>query len=300
MPHGGKVHAAWRERPDNLYGMGPLDNLVGLQYRMDHMENLKADAFDQHIPPPKGVRGDVDEFDWRPDEVIDLGEDGEIVVFRPDASVLQVDNELAFIQDQMEEFAGAPKLTMGIRTPGEKTAFEVGVLDTAASRLFQKAIRHFEEHVLEPLLNNMLEIGRRKLEGSDMIRVIDDELGIEKFLEVTREDITATGKIRAVGSKHFIARNQLLQTLIGVLNSPVGSDPAVMNHVSGLKLAELLFSDLPGLESEEVFGENVRLEEQAESQRIANVLSQQVAEEDAIDPDDDVEVPNGPQTVPGV
>jgi hypothetical protein len=26
--------------------MGPLDNLVGLQYRIDHLENAKADALD--------------------------------------------------------------------------------------------------------------------------------------------------------------------------------------------------------------------------------------------------------------
>jgi hypothetical protein len=28
-------HAGWRLRPDNLYAMGPLDNLVGMQYRID-------------------------------------------------------------------------------------------------------------------------------------------------------------------------------------------------------------------------------------------------------------------------
>ena len=39
-------HAAWRSVPDNLYGMGPLENLVGMQYRMDHLENLRADVFD--------------------------------------------------------------------------------------------------------------------------------------------------------------------------------------------------------------------------------------------------------------
>ena len=36
-------HAGWRSRPDNLWAMGPLENLVGMQYRIDHIENLKAD-----------------------------------------------------------------------------------------------------------------------------------------------------------------------------------------------------------------------------------------------------------------
>ena len=30
-------HCGWRLRPDNLYAMGPLDNLVGMQYRIDHV-----------------------------------------------------------------------------------------------------------------------------------------------------------------------------------------------------------------------------------------------------------------------
>jgi len=34
-----KVNVCWRERPDNLYGMGPLDILLGLQYRLEHLEN---------------------------------------------------------------------------------------------------------------------------------------------------------------------------------------------------------------------------------------------------------------------
>ena len=39
-------HCGWRLRPDSLWAMGPLDNLVGMQYRIDHLENIKADLFD--------------------------------------------------------------------------------------------------------------------------------------------------------------------------------------------------------------------------------------------------------------
>jgi hypothetical protein len=59
-------HAGWRERPDNLYAMGPLDNLVGMQYRIDHLENLKADVFDQIAYPILKIRGDVEDFDFEP------------------------------------------------------------------------------------------------------------------------------------------------------------------------------------------------------------------------------------------
>ncbi len=29
-------HTGWRKRPDTLWAMSPLDNLVGLLYRIDH------------------------------------------------------------------------------------------------------------------------------------------------------------------------------------------------------------------------------------------------------------------------
>ena len=58
--------AGWRERPDNLYAMGPLDNLVGMQYRIDHLENLKADVFDQIAYPIMKIKGEVDDFDFAP------------------------------------------------------------------------------------------------------------------------------------------------------------------------------------------------------------------------------------------
>jgi len=45
-------HVGWRLRTDNLWAMGPLDNLVGLQYRLDHLENLKDDAMDLLVHPP--------------------------------------------------------------------------------------------------------------------------------------------------------------------------------------------------------------------------------------------------------
>jgi hypothetical protein len=31
-------HAGWRDRPDNLYAQGPLANLIGMQYRLNHLD----------------------------------------------------------------------------------------------------------------------------------------------------------------------------------------------------------------------------------------------------------------------
>lgn len=270
-----KVHVGWRYRPDNLYAMGPLDNLVGMQYRMDHLENLKADAMDLAVHPPMGVRGNIESFSWEPGSVIDLGTDGEVVELGKNLSnVLAARNEIDWLENKMEEMAGAPKTAMGFRTPGEKTAFEVNSLQTAASRIFQEKITQFEEQFIEPILNMMLEVARRNIDTVDIVRVMDDDIGVSDFLKITKADITATGKLRPIGARHFAATAQLVQNLLGVLNSAAGQDPTIKAHVSGKKLAKLLYEEIPGIARFEVVQDNIGLMEQAETQRLMNQIQQ--------------------------
>ena len=87
-------HAGWRDRPDNLYSMGPLDNLVGMQYRIDHLENLKADVFDQIAYPIIKIRGDVEDFDFEPAARIYMGEEGDVGYLAPDSTALNADFQI--------------------------------------------------------------------------------------------------------------------------------------------------------------------------------------------------------------
>ena len=260
-----KVHAGWRLRPDNLYAMGPLDNLVGMQYRIDHLENLKADVFDMIAHPPLKIRGDVDDFEWGPNAEIDVGEDGDVEMMKLDATALNADFQIQQLMQTMEEMAGAPKQAMGVRTPGEKTAFEVQQLENAAGRIFQEKTTNFEVNVLEPLLNNMLEMARREFNGADTVRVIDDELGLETFINITKDDLVARGKLRPVGARHFAAQSQLMQNINGIFNSPLGQ--AIAPHISNKKLA-VMVEDILNIERYELVKENVAIFEQMETQRL--------------------------------
>ena len=259
-----KVHAGWRLRPDNLYAMGPLDNLVGMQYRIDHLENLKADVFDMIAHPPLKIRGDVEDFEWGPNAEIDVGEDGDVEMMKLDATALNADFQIQTLMQTMEEMAGAPKQAMGVRTPGEKTAFEVQQLDNASGRIFQEKATIFEV-MMDDLLNNMLEMARRELNGSDTIRVIDDELGVETFLDITKEDLVSRGKLRPVGARHFAAQAQLMQNINGIFNSPLGQ--AIAPHISNKRLA-LMVEDILNIERYDLVKENVAIFEQAETQRL--------------------------------
>ena len=256
-------HAGWRPRPDNLYAMGPLDNLVGMQYRIDHLENLKADVFDQIAYPMLKIRGDVEDFDFQPGGRIYIGEEGDVGYMAPDATALQADLQIRLLEDKMEEMAGAPKQAMGIRTAGEKTAFEVQSLQNAASRIFEHKTAHFERVFLEPILNAMLEVSRRNMNMSDTIRVMDDATGAVLFRTITKDDITAKGKIVPVGARHFAERARRVQNLTQLYQIKL-ADPSVAAHMSGKEFARILADELG---EPTLFSENIAVSEQLETQQ---------------------------------
>lgn len=260
-------YSGWRFRQDNLWAMGPLENLVGMQFRLDHIENQKADYFDLVYAPPLKVKGYVEDFQWRPFEKIYMGDDGDVEVMTPTINPLQANFELDRLEAQMEEMAGAPKEAMGFRTPGEKTAYEVQRLENAASRIFQNKIAQFEEQILEPVLNAMLEMARRLMDETT-IRVIDDEYDVALFQSLTPEDITGAGRIRALAARHFVETAERVQSITAFFNSPVGQDPAVNVHISGVELARLM-EELLDLKDFNLVEPYIRLSEQAEGQQLA-------------------------------
>lgn len=261
-------HVGWRLRPDNLYAMGPLDNLVGIQYRIDHLENAKADAMDLAILPPLVIQGEVERFEYGPRAEIHIDEAGGVTELGKNLNaVITAENEIQVLEQEMEIMAGAPREAMGIRTPGEKTAFEVGQLNAAAGRIFQEKIQMFESELLEKALNAMWAYSRQYANGVDNVRVFDDEIQAEIFMSVTREDITASGKIKPRGAQHFASQQQLMQNLNGLFNSQIGQ--IIAPHISGKNLARLVEQTL-GLYRADLVQDNAAIFEQAEMQRVAN------------------------------
>lgn len=281
--HGGFFHAGWRQRPDNLYAMGPLDNLVGMQYRIDHLENLKADVFDLIAFPVQKIKGFVQDYTYEPGARIYLNEDGDVEFMHPDTTALNADMQIDVLEKRMEELAGAPKEAMGIRSPGEKTKFEVQVLDNAASRIFLNKIKHFEKVFLEPLLNYMLMLARQNMSGSDVTRTLDSEIDAVIFSTITKDDLTSAGILRPVGASHFAYKANMLQNLVTLMNSAVAQDAQVKVHLSGKKIAKIM-EEMSDLDQFKIFGDNVRVFEQAETQRLFQASQEQTQAQQATPP----------------
>jgi hypothetical protein len=266
-------HVPWRKKQDNLWGMGPLDNLIGMQYRLDHIENMKADIGDVASYPVQKIKGFVEDYVWQPGEKIFIGDEGDVELVQPQLNFQNMDFDLSRYIQTMEEMAGAPKEAMGFRSPGEKTAYEVQRLENAASRIYQNKINQFEEQMLEPLLNAMLEMARRLMVGPQQIRVFDDEFKIATFQTLTVEDITGIGRIKPIAARHFAEKAELIQNLTNLTGSALWQ--SIQPHFSSVKLAKIV-EEVFDLKDYEVVTPFIALTEQAEAQMQTQALQQQM------------------------
>lgn len=290
-------HCGWRTRPDNLWAMGVLDNLIGMQYRINHLENALADAFDQMLDPDLILAGSVEEKKVLDEFGNETGatrwlveEGGSVGQLVPDTTVLNANFQIDKIEKDMEEMAGAPREAMGIRSPGEKTKYEVQQLQNASSRMFQQKVNYFDEQFIEPILNAEIEVARRNLNVSDIIRTLDSETGALLFRSITKDDITANGKLVPIGSRHFARVAQTAQDISQFL-SIIRQDPLMVQHFPSEKVAGVLL-DVLELDKFDLFKPYGRVEEEANLARLQNTANDQVQAEaqTPIDEDDDLDM----------
>jgi len=215
-------HAPWRRKQDNLWGMGPLDNLVGMQYRIDHIENMKADIFDLTTYPVQKIKGFVEAYTWQPGEQIFVSEEGDVELVQPDVNIMMADTQIQTYYNLME--------------------------------------------------------ARRNLTGVTAIKVFDDDLKVASFQALVVEDITGIGRIKPVAARHFAEQAQMVQNLSSLAQSPLWA--TVQPHFSGIKMAKM-FEDYFNLKDLEMVIPYVALGEQADGQKQANSLQEQIMQESA-------------------
>jgi len=269
----------WKERPDNLWGMGPLDNLVGLQYRINHLENAKSDAFDNMLDPDFVFIGDVEVEKVGAATYYHVSESGNVKTLAPDTTVLNADFQIANLEEAMELYANAPREALGIRSPGEKTAFEVSTLTNAANRGFEYQTSIFSDF-LEDIVNGELESAVVNLHTSDIVSVVDNDFGVEEFIRITREDLVSNGKVVPVGAREFSRKQRISQQLAAFYQTGL-ADPEVQQHFPATKIASL-WSDL--LDFEDLYEPYGRIPERLEAASRQAVAENMLAERQMIDP----------------
>ncbi len=281
--------SGWEDRPDTLVAMSPLARLVGMQYKLDKLENQRADAFDEIIHPVTVETGDVEFHGVRgePGGRYVTDEKGSVQFLRPDTTVLNADFQMGNSMAIMEEMAGSPRNSAGHRTPGEKTKFEVQFLEQGGNRIFTNKTAKYEKEMIEEVLNDMVEIAMDNMGETDMVSTEGTgEFKVQEFLAVSKEDLNISGKLRARGSRLFAEKALALQNLIGVMNTPAFQ---LMNpHTSRLQLTNAI-EELADLESFNLFLPNIGVQEDAQTQRMMNQTQQGTSEIDQVNADEPVE-----------
>lgn len=236
------IKCGWRDRKDTAWSMSPLDNIKGMQYMVDFLENKRADIFNFISNPNIVTIGDVEmPEDNAPGRQFHCDRDASVQFMRPDATALQADTYIDRYLYFMEEMAGAPKEAAGFRTPGEKTAFEVAQLNTAASRVFNKQTRKFEKEMLEPAINLMLQMFVKTSPAKTVkVKRYDDKTNTVSFEDIDIGTLNTAGRFVAVGSETFTEKDRMAQTLMQLGNSNIYADELVRNQFDPKKIAQIL------------------------------------------------------------
>lgn len=272
------LKAGWRDRKDNLWSMSPLDNLKGMQFMIDFLENKRADIFNFISNPIFVTQGDVEMPEYLfPGCHVGIDTDGSFQMLKPDGTALQADLYIDRYLTLMEEMAGTPREAMGFRTPGEKTAFEVSQLNTASSRLFNEKVRKFEEEMLEPLITLMLRVFL-----SDKSRVAKikktNEYGATIFEDIEVSKLSANGRFVATGSSTYTEKAQIAQTLLQLSNTALFADPLISNYFDPKAIANII-SYATGLDKfSNLIKPNARVAEDLKMKKAAEFAQQSLEE----------------------
>ena len=268
--------SVWEFRKDSLAPIGPLNRVVGLQYKLDKRENFKEDLFDRFLSPPLKKIGDVREKGTRggPDHEFQTEEGGDVAYMTPPPEVLSGDNLLVTILQLMEDLSGSPRESIGQRTPGEKTKFEVQLLDQGQNKLFRRKVKKFERELLSPVLQDYLEQGRHHLDGTDLVKTYNQELGSTDFLDITQQDLNGNGTMVAQGASQFAEKANTLQNLNAIFQTPVGG---LINPSLSRKKLTRTVEQLADLTKYDLFTFGIGLQEDAELQRLGSKVSDSTA-----------------------
>lgn len=233
-------HGTWRKRPGNLMGQGPLDNLLGMQHKLNKLENAAMDVYDHYAHPTEVIIGEAEFTGVRgaPGARWRVPEGGNVFHLRPDLTAFTADTKRQQLMQEMEELAGSPKLALGVRSPGEKTAFEVDVLDRGQNKRFIQTGLRFENTVLVPMLNDFLEMGRRNMNASEIVLAQDKDFGFRDFISITKADITGKGKMYPKGVSHFVRDATDIQNINAMVNSAAIN--IIGPHIDGFALAQVM------------------------------------------------------------
>lgn len=268
-------HSVWQKQPDNLYGISPLANIIGINWQINHRENAKSEALDRLIKPDVVHLGDVVEvFDDKTGQTTYIApEGGGVQELAVNTQFFSFDLQIDRLTHAARAAARLPSDLTGFRSQGEKTLGEVTALTDGGMRGFIDKAADFERTSLERHLSASIQLAKDNFTTAFSIPSQGDS-GFLDMLEITKEDLSVNGILIPQGARRFARKNQILATLTQLSATPLAQ--VIGMHISG-KGGSKFVEELLELHGEGIFSEYAQILEQAEAQQIANKAEQQVA-----------------------
>jgi hypothetical protein len=265
IPH--IYHSVWEKLPDNLWGMGPLSNIIGMNYQINHRENSKSEGLDRTIYPDKVWLGDVEEmYDEDTGQLTYLAPEGGGVQDLPiNTQFLNADLHIDRLNHAARQAARLPSDLVGFRSQGEKTLGEVAALTDGGMRGFIDKAGDFERTSLEQHLRAGIELAYENF-GSAMKIPNQTDSGFIEMLTLTKEDLGVNGTLVPKGARRFARKNQLLASLTQVSATPLAQ--IAMTHISGKGAAHLI-AELLEVQDTGLVEEFAQVLEAGEAQQVA-------------------------------
>jgi len=270
------TRSVWKELPDNLWGQGPLANIIGLNYQVNHRENAKSEGLDRLIYPDKVFTGDIEEiYDEETGQTTYINAEGgggvqELAI---NTQFLGFNLEIQGLEQHARAAARLPSDLTGFRSQGEKTALEFSALTDGGMRGFIDKASDFERNTLEPQLQYSIELAHEHF--GDAFKVPSkNEGGFIEMLNITKEQLASDGILIPKGSRRFARKNQIMSSLTQLTAS--GLMQVVAPHMSG-KGTTSFVENLLEVEDTGMFEEFAGIIEQGEAQQVANQVEQSTA-----------------------
>ena len=210
--------------PSRVYGLGPLEPVLGLLHHSNSIMNQRADNMELAVDTMWGVVNDgvtnPDDIYSEPGKLIEMAEAGNVFPIQKDTTFTITYTEQQVLEQTIDRTVGAGVgITTGQGRKGERvTAQEIqAVMDAGGNRL-SNIHGHMEDTQLHILLVKMVQMCRQFITKDEVVRLPGEDPGSVMYVQYGPRELMYDYELRPVGAEYVANRERELQQAVDYVN----------------------------------------------------------------------------------
>jgi hypothetical protein len=251
--------AKYRDVPGQVYGIGPLEPVLGLQDLINARTNQLIDIVSYSINPEYKAYDDsrlASEFVSAPNKIHWVQDMDNLQVIQKDLRGLNV--AMGDVELLKQEFMRMVKSASPASGPSDESATKTRQQGAAVGNDLAKIAAYIEETGLAPIMDLFIELNAQYLPKATAVRMI--ESGQPVFKEVSPETIRKGYLARVKGTSFALDKQERLDKLLMFLQMVIGS-PLATSAVDLLALYKKVYEELGFGDVGEIFHDEARANE---------------------------------------